>query len=111
MKQFIESNWFKLSLILITMITISSIFYWFEWRPAKIKHDCSWVRKHSDAVTQITQEQYDKCCRENQEKSPFSDRYYCSYNCTNPRSAKPANDWHEPASSTYYGFCIHEKGI
>ena len=28
----------------------SFLFYWYQIRPAQIRHDCSWVKQHSDAT-------------------------------------------------------------
>lgn len=30
------------SFIIIPLLLLGSIFYWYELRPAKIRHDCSW---------------------------------------------------------------------
>ncbi len=85
-------------------------FYWFQFRPAQIKHDCSWVKHHNDAVPAqeaITKEQQIK---------ELGDRY----NPNNPymattdipfRPAQPAKDWWEPATSKQYEFCLHDKGL
>ena len=35
---------------LIFLISAVSAFYWFQFRPSKIKHDCSWVTTHYDEV-------------------------------------------------------------
>lgn len=40
MKNFIVKNWFKLSILIIILLTISLAFYWFEWRPSEIKKQC-----------------------------------------------------------------------
>lgn len=40
------------SKITIAVIVLSALglFYWFEVRPTRIKHDCSWVRKYRQAI-------------------------------------------------------------
>ena len=112
MQNFIKQNWFKLSLIIIFILILGFGFYWFQLRPVQIKHDCSWVKKHSDAIIEVTQEQYNKCCEDNpQDKEYFSNSYSCFHLCELPRSAQPAKDWWEPASKIQYDFCIHEKGL
>lgn len=41
----------KLSIILPILLIGSFLFYWYQVRPAIIKHDCSWVKKHSGAIS------------------------------------------------------------
>jgi hypothetical protein len=36
---------------IVTLLLIAAFFYWFQWRPAQIKHDCSWVKMHSNPVS------------------------------------------------------------
>ena len=40
-KNCLKQNWFKISLLIIIIIVISGAFYWYEWRPTKIKERCS----------------------------------------------------------------------
>ncbi len=51
-------------LIAIIILIISGVsFYWFEWRPSKIRHDCSWVKKtipEKQADPGITMEQVEQ---------------------------------------------------
>jgi len=35
---------------ILVFIIIFSLFYWFAIRPAQVKHDCSWVKMHSNAI-------------------------------------------------------------
>lgn len=35
---------------IILLIVSGSVFYWFQVRPAQIKHDCSWVKTHFDKI-------------------------------------------------------------
>ena len=117
MKNFIKDNWFKLSILLIVILIISGWFYWFQLRPAKIKHDCSWVPAHSDPVTAITQEEYNSCMEKNKGDKPqpaggiLGGVIINSFPCDSPRSAQPAKNWWRPASVQQYNFCIHENGL
>jgi len=36
--------------IILLLIILSLSFYWFAWRPAQIKHDCSWIKIVEAAV-------------------------------------------------------------
>jgi len=40
-KNWLKENWFKVGLITILVISIAGAFYWFEYRPTKIKERCS----------------------------------------------------------------------
>ena len=40
---------FFLMLFLLVLLA-GGWFYWFQYRPSQIKHECSWVKQHSDAV-------------------------------------------------------------
>lgn len=124
MKQFIKDNWFKLSVLVIIIISICAWFYWYGLRPAQIKHDCSWVKKHAGEWLEMTQEKYDACCKiQNSVRPPSLNNLNTSSNfekvaltpfpcyCEKPHPYRPAIDWYEPASNTYYTFCIHEKGL
>lgn len=120
MNTFIKDNWWKISILVILIIAIGGWFYWYGLRPAQIKHDCSWVKKHLDAITEITQEKYNACAsRFSEETTPAVPNglensvrsFLIKEECGEPRSAQPAKDWYEPAPSAYYTFCIHEKGL
>ena len=39
-KILIKENWFKLSILLLLLISIGSAFYWYGWRPTQIKKEC-----------------------------------------------------------------------
>ena len=119
MKQTLKKYWWTIIIVLI----IGRAFYWFEWRPAQIKHDCSWAKKHSDAVPAMlawpgkTQKEIDECMRNassnNISSSINLDKLLCPMNSA-PRPAEPAQpakDWWEKASKTEYDFCVHEKGL
>lgn len=113
LKTWFFKNWFKTSIIIIAIVMVGSAFYWYELRPSKIKHDCSWVKKHSDAIPEITQVQYDECINECNKPSQYKNIFgsICYSFCEKPRSVQPAKDWWQPATKDEYDFCIHEKGL
>lgn len=64
---------YKKILVLLLIIVASFLFYWFELRPAKIRHDCSWIQHrddptHWDSTLKLYQEKfsiyYDFCIKE-----------------------------------------------
>ena len=44
----LKENWFKISLLIIVIVTITYGFYWYEYRPTKIKGQCS-AEAHFDS--------------------------------------------------------------
>ncbi len=46
--------------IILALLVLGGCFYWFEWRPAEIKKECSYVPYKVEAVTELTQETIDK---------------------------------------------------
>ena len=37
----IKENWFKIGILVILIVSIGGAFYWYEWKPNKIKQRCS----------------------------------------------------------------------
>lgn len=69
----IKQNKYRILLILLGLLLISGWFYWFELRPARIRHDCSWVQHpddptHWDSTLKLFLEDYsiyyDFCIKE-----------------------------------------------
>ena len=52
MKNFIKENWFKVGLLVMLIISIISIFYWFELRPSQIRKQC--IKTYPDAFRALT---------------------------------------------------------
>ncbi len=46
MKKFVG----KVIMFILLILIFSALFYWFQIRPARIKHDCSWIKTHVDKV-------------------------------------------------------------
>ena len=121
MNDFIKQNWFKLGILIVLFFIIFGGFYWYGFRPSQIKQECSWVKKHSDAITEITQKKYNMCVSRFSKRttSPVPNglensvqEFLLKEECGDPpRSAQPAKDWWESAPKEYYNFCIHEKGL
>lgn len=131
----IKNVLFKKSFILIVLILfiISVMFYWFAYRPSKIRHDCSWVRMVNPATIAkpaITEEdiknsqlEYDKCVKELAELNKYNTGYkriftndgiMCDDLLKKERPfipAKPERIWYKKARENEYNFCIHEKGL
>lgn len=114
----------KLWIFILAISLVLGWFYWFEIRPAQIRHDCSWVEKYQVEVPEVTQAQYDECinqCNSRQNNTnavpstgtinlnKFLSAFPC--NCTNPHPTQPAKSWWERATKAQYDFCIHEKGL
>ncbi len=48
MKNILTSSSLKIALLITVVITIA--FYWYQIRPTKIRHDCSWVKKQTNVI-------------------------------------------------------------
>lgn len=119
--------------IIMLVLICGSLFYWYEFRPAKIKHDCSWYKvvdsskPAQPAITkeeaQVSQEKYDACKKNsNQGKTTdlatvniFADAMLdCDGILKYEREAipaKPETYWYREAKKTEYDYCIHEHGL
>src|SRR3990167_9882127 len=42
--KFLKPNRDNLIKITVALCALSALFYWYEIRPSRIKHDCSWVK-------------------------------------------------------------------
>lgn len=112
------------------ILLITCIFYWFEYRPTKIRQDCSWVSRHENAVPERpakTEQQLRQegllterngllnAVREarDEKNNVFLDAIDKARieEYKQPVPAKPAMDWFEKASDREYQFCIRSKGI
>lgn len=126
MKEKIRKYWWVIIIVLI----LGGAFYWFQWRPAIIKHNCSWVKMVNPATSAqpaITREEaeysqlkYDECV-ENMDFSnsqfPAMDKLLsCGRNFEVKKErdaipAKPEAEWYRNAKKDEYDFCIHDSGL
>jgi len=120
MKKLFASKTFIFTILLLFLL--GGLFCWFAYRPAKIRHDCSWVKRVNPAIPArpaITKEdveesklKYDECVKET------GDNFIVNFSCENLLKkegpaipAKPETEWYEEAGQYEYDFCIHEKGL
>jgi len=47
MNKFIKENWFKITLLVILILTIGGTFYWNQYLPREIKRNCFIEAKNS----------------------------------------------------------------
>jgi hypothetical protein len=95
----------NLQFLFLVLIIAGGLFYWYEYRPTKIRQECSWIHKYSNSIPARagkSQEEIQNC-----EK----DGGTLCYLFSDPIPAQPAKDWWEKASPKEYNFCIHEKGL
>ena len=126
-------------IILIVLIFFGIDFYWYQIRPARIMHSCSWVKETLASIPMdpgITKEQaasnlasYNKC-RASYPQKPIEsssksgglnslldsvilpdqcDALNVKYKAPTP--AQPERIIYNPASKTQYDFCLHDKGL
>lgn len=67
----IKQNKYRVLLILLGLLLISGWFYWYELRPARIRHDCSWIhldddktRWYPERIRYHEEKYYDFCIKE-----------------------------------------------
>lgn len=110
-----KQNKYRVPLILLVLLLILGWFYWFELRPARIKHNCSWVSRHSDAVPAVvgmTEKEKQEATKRTQECEAQGIRFCFEFHDNwDSKPAIPAKDWWEPATPQEYSFCLHDKGL
>lgn len=117
-----------LSSVLFILLISGGLFYWFQVRPAQIKHDCSWVRHFKPAKaaeppmteSQLWEKGLLKECGKEKTGNIFTDRFaeICESENTkvieefkNGKLATRAEEWWEKAEEDEYKFCLHDKGL
>lgn len=108
----------SIGFFIILFIALSSLaFYWYEYRPSKIRQECSWVSKHQDAKPEVPPKTDEQLKSEGLDCIE-SDNPFLTYACDSGNEilkkgspAEPARDWFEKASEKEYEFCIRSKGI
>lgn len=122
----------------LLLLILSFSFYWFAWRPAQIKHECSWIKHHNDAVSArpaMTMDQIKatellmECPNDTPSISPnnnvnrnivvplgvpnFCERHnqVIIDDYSKSIQAVPARDWYEKATDEEYKFCLRNKGL
>lgn len=115
----------------VLLLTIASgLFYWYEIRPAKIRHDCSWVKQTSPAISgrpamtveELTREGKLQNCdlNQNNQNEWWVNRSISLCEAHNealikeysvPVQAQPVKEWWEEARPEEYKLCLHSQGL
>lgn len=103
-------------LFLVFLFLISTgLFYWYEMRPARIRHDCSWVHVHEPARTEKIR---DTSFLDEARDYANARKGYQPLFATNSETDQPTRtvnypeeDYWRAANKIEYDFCIHEKGL
>lgn len=117
-------------LVALIILPISGgLFYWYEYRPAEIRRECSWVRKTEPAKpgqkalseNELRERGMLKECRKpDTDSSWLVERVYgiCTHENDQIISQYkldvdpiPEKEWWEEAHRIDYEFCIKSKGI
>jgi len=107
---------------ILALILIGGSFYWFAYRPTKIRHDCSWTKVTEPAKPAVTKEEaeasrlkYDGCKEREREdgNNPYGIKTtsFCDISLKQESPAIPKKVWYRKANKDEYNFCIHEKGL
>jgi hypothetical protein len=132
MKMALKPN-MRVFVFLLIIVLVSFCFYWFQIRPTQIKHDCSWIKHHSDEVltkkglteSQLKEKGMLVACPTLTLLPPKGGRLFGDYidmpNCyfenkriielNKPIQHVPAKDWWVKATKDEYTFCLHDKGL
>jgi hypothetical protein len=107
----------QIFIFIASLLVLSGWFYWFQYRPSKIRQECSWIEHRSPAI----QERSPKSEEELRKQGLLKD---CSTFNTFPElceqmnreliegnQAEPAKVWKEKAKKEEYEFCLHENGL
>ena len=120
----------------VCLIAICGLFYWFQWRPSQIKHGCSWVKMHTDAIqakTGMTEEELRekgllRTCPAPTSTVAFSTDLLKSLsdpnnpiacasrnkeviNANKSQEYVSAKDWYRATTTAEYQFCLHDNGL
>lgn len=127
-KQFPKIKYVLSALTVLVLLVIGGVlFYWFQYRPAQIRHDCSWVKVHSDGTparpamkeAELKAQNLIKDCS-NTYTSIFGNN--TTNSCENNNQAvveayskpqpavSPSDSWRK-ATTSEYNFCLHDKGL
>jgi hypothetical protein len=109
----------KLSLAALIVLMIGGLFYWYEWRPAEIRRECSWVKvtvpeqpriTKEEALASMKSEEYLKCLNDNAEiKEGY--RRLCDLYLKEEQEHVPEKIYYKKSQKEQYEFCTHEKGL
>ena len=131
----IQPNLRKIALLVVPVVLIIIIFYWYQVRPSRIMHACSWFKVTLAPVpadpgitieeAKIQSLEAYKTCRDSfstfreeysnsNTDSSFFNNIGCSENSIGykaPTPYQPERDTYRQASKTEYEFCLHDKGL
>jgi hypothetical protein len=109
--------------IIPLIVVVGFGFYWFEWRPSQIRHDCSFVAHHTDAKPAYVPDPnqpiissdtskwgIDENGKFDYHKYLESERLYSMQN-SNAVPAMSAKDWITEATPKEYEACLHRNGL
>ena len=111
MQNWLKENWFRVSIVVLSTLTIVLSFWWFEIRPAQIKSQCAWTQRHIDAIqAQPASPDWPECLvKLGTLRSSFEDIFGVA--CRKETSAQPAKDYYSKSSDAEYTSCLREHGL
>lgn len=66
----LKQNWFKVGLLVILVVSIVIAFYWYEWRPQKIRVECN------DSAFESSMESFDESAYTQSGRMDLKDKFY-----------------------------------
>jgi len=118
------------SLLIVTIVVLTTIgsllFYWFQYRPSRIRHDCSWVKEmvgYEPAKPAMTEKELlakgiiDNCDSVSErliEEVSLNCGYLHKHTVETYKIARPempAKEHWRQSTDIEYKFCLRDKGI
>jgi hypothetical protein len=128
--------WMAYRVVLIVAVVVGAVFYWYELRPSRIKHECSWTEYRVDAQPAdfgVSKEEearsideFDSCAKEYQQKMDSLQKNtwdYINLRAARDMACKERLFYREPSPATperverreateeEYQFCLRDKGL
>lgn len=109
----IKENKKEMFLILSGLLLLAGWFYWFQYKPAKIKQECSWVFRYEPAKPAQEGKTRDEVIAglSRIKDNIFSKIELESAKPIPSKGPEPARSWYEKATADEYTFCLHDHGL
>ncbi|GEM_PF-5524472 len=115
--KFFKENWFKVSILIMSILTVGLSFWWFEIRPTIIKSQCAWTQRYIDAIpARPASHDWPDCLLKPKPLSKngltnLDNLFLGIFDCYEATPAQPADDYYSESSDDEYIFCLREHGL
>ena len=91
------------------VLTLVTLFYWFQIRPAQIKHNCSWVTYKVESI--YCEYLKDRVTQGNLFKDFYTKDIETCKNESDTYKLRDESYQTREATQKEYEFCLHDKGL